>query len=95
MGLMKVNPLSSDLLEVLSVVWKIPVSSKVAVFCWRCFLNRLPTKDNLIRRNATINNMRCGLREGFDETLHHIFFHCHFAKAIWKDVLRWVELKKQ
>lgn len=54
MSLMNHTHLGSDILEVLSDVWKIPVPSKVVVFCWRFFVNRLPTKENLIRRNVAI-----------------------------------------
>lgn len=33
-------------------VWKSPVPSKVMTISWKLFLDRIPTRSNLIRRNA-------------------------------------------
>jgi hypothetical protein len=39
------------------------------------------TKDNLAKRNWQ-DNKRCCLCAN-DETIQHLFFYCHFARAIW------------
>lgn len=90
MSLVNQTQMNSDILDILSIVWKVPVPSKVALFCWRLLLDRLPTKDNLIRRNVVINNSRCSLCDSCDENVVHLFFHCDFSKCIWKEILSWI-----
>lgn len=35
-------------------VWHKSIPSKVSFFAWRLFRNRLPTRDNLVRRHALL-----------------------------------------
>ena len=42
-----------------SSIWHKDVPLKVVVFAWRLFRDRLPTKDNLLRRGV-INHDVCG-----------------------------------
>lgn len=90
MDLLNSTQLPSETLEVLSVVWKSVVLSKVALFCWRVFLDRLPTKDNLTIRNVVVDNCWCPLCESCEEYVLHIFYQCPFSKAIWKHVATWL-----
>ena len=39
-----------------NMLWQKHIPLKVVVFVWRLFHNRLPTKDNLLRRNVLDNN---------------------------------------
>lgn len=90
MNLLDHSPLSRDVVDVLSILWKAVVPSKVVLFCWRLFLDRLPTKDNLIRRSVVITNSHCSLCDTHEESATRIFFHCDFSKAVWKEVLCWM-----
>ena len=45
--------------ETFKALWMIKVPSKASVFAWRLIRERLPTKNNLRRRNVEINDVRC------------------------------------
>lgn len=81
--------LPSDTLEVLSSVWKYVVTSKVALFCWMVFLDRLSTKDNLSIRNVVVDNCRYTFCENCEGSVLHFFYQCPFSKAVWKNVATW------
>ena len=51
----------------------------VVLFAWRLFRDRLPTKDNLIRRGviAFVDSLCVG-GCGSLETAPHLFLHCNF-----------------
>ena len=58
-------------------VWLKQVPLKVSVFVWRLLPNRLPTKDNLLRRTALHHDdITCVEGCGRPETSHHLFFRC-------------------
>ncbi|XP_009127063.3 uncharacterized protein LOC103851935 [Brassica rapa] len=63
-------------------VWNPPLLPKLKHFLWRIAKKALPTGENLQRRGINANVMCC--RCGEAETLPHIFFHCAFAKEVWK-----------
>lgn len=68
-------------------VWHKQVMLKVFVFAWRLLRNRLPTKDNLVRRGV--------LHEGdntyvFGETTDHLFLGCGVFGALWPLVWMWL-----
>lgn len=63
------------------LLWPKVVLPKVNIFIWRLFLNRLATKDNLLRRHNLVNgdtfySVDCGFVEDSD----HLFFKMCF---IW------------
>jgi len=65
----------------------------VVAFSWKLFLNRVPTKDNLLLRNVlpVEDSLSCALcgREG--ETAIHLFVHCKVATDVWLEVMRWFD----
>ena len=65
-------------------IWKIKVPLKIKIFMW--FLHRevILTKDNLAKRNW--NGNKCCSFCDKEETIHHLFFECPFAKVIWRIV---------
>ncbi|MCH81942.1 cytochrome P450 [Trifolium medium] len=73
------------------VVWNKLVPLKVSLFMWRLLNNRLPTKDNLIRREILDGDSAlCSGACGKEETLSHLFFDCDFFGAIWYAVASWL-----
>lgn len=65
-------------------IWKVEVPTKVKAFKWRCFLNKVPTKDSLLKRgliNST-SNLKCVFCNDFDETLHHSFLFCRNTVSV-------------
>lgn len=49
---------------------------------WRIGSNSLPTKENLILRLGSNDNL-CPLCESAVKTCIHLFFKCPIARAIW------------
>ena len=74
-----------------NTLWQKHIPLKVVVFAWRLFRNRLPTKDNLFRRNVLDNNScMCVSGCGSQESANHLFLHCSFFGSVWNDILHWV-----
>jgi hypothetical protein len=67
------------------------VPLKVNLFVWRLFKNRLPTKDNLYRRNAIgESQLMCAALCGDIEDRDHLFFRCDVYGRIWLLVSNWL-----
>ena len=61
----------------ISNVWHRQVPLKVSLFGWRLLRNRLPTKDNLLRRQVIASkNTLCTSGCGSQETGDHLFLGC-------------------
>ncbi|GLT33516.1 hypothetical protein SLA2020_080980 [Shorea laevis] len=73
------------------IIWSKYVPSKISVFGWRLFLNRLATKENLCKRGiASIGeDVGCGFCHEGVEQLHHIFCECKGVWIVWMKVLGW------
>ncbi|RHN59920.1 putative reverse transcriptase zinc-binding domain-containing protein [Medicago truncatula] len=74
----------------LPFLWNRDVPLKVVLFAWRLLRDRLPTKDNLIRRHVMgIDDQFC-VGCGEVETSSHLFLHCNLFGAIWNYIFRWI-----
>ena len=63
------------------------------MFVWRLFRNRLPTKNNLVRRGVLPFDARfCVAGCGSAETYEHLFLHCCTFGSIWHYIYRWLNL---
>jgi hypothetical protein len=72
-------------------VWHNHIPSKVSLFAWRLLRNRLPTKDNLVRRSVlSPANAVCVSGCGHTETAKHLFIDCVFFGSIWYQVWNWL-----
>uniref|UniRef100_A0A2N9G3X1 Reverse transcriptase zinc-binding domain-containing protein n=1 Tax=Fagus sylvatica TaxID=28930 RepID=A0A2N9G3X1_FAGSY len=67
-------------------IWKSKVPPCVAFFTWTAVLGKLPSIDNLRKRNMVIVN-RCCLCKNDAESVDHLFLHCKLAKELWDSVL--------
>lgn len=66
------------------VWWSKVVPLKVNLFIWWLFCNRLPNKDNLVRRNILlVENQICSNDCTHTENRDHIFASCpHFGRVL-------------
>lgn len=57
---------------------------KHAFICWLTIMNRLPTKDRLLKWGLNVDVM-CLLCGAAEESRDHVFFSCPFAKefVVW------------
>lgn len=89
---MPLVPLENTKKVVFESVWKSPAPSKVVVFSWQLLLNRIPTKDNLLRRRilAPVSLGRCEFCDQVGETAAHLFLHCEWMFKVWSKVGGWL-----
>ncbi|GJY05030.1 RNA-directed DNA polymerase, eukaryota [Tanacetum coccineum] len=72
--------------------WIKSIPIKVNVFAWKLFLDRLPTRSNLARRNVNVPSLECPLCSHATEDSSHLFFGCSVAKDVLKLICRWWDL---
>jgi hypothetical protein len=76
---------------VFKYLWKCGAPSKVCVFAWQLLLDRIQTKDNLLKRRIIdVQHGQCVNCTMGPETALHLFLHCHYAAKVWYDVIRWL-----
>lgn len=88
-GVFSVKSLYSKLTEgaVLDIargLWKAGLPLKIKIFLWQMFQNRLPTADNVAKRNGPSDGscVVCGTLED----ANHALFRCHLARFAWSAV---------
>ncbi|XP_058750551.1 uncharacterized protein LOC131623554 [Vicia villosa] len=61
----------------LAAVWSNLIPLKVSVLAWRVWQNRIPTRDNLVKRGILVDSQNsCPFGCGEEESVSHIFFEC-------------------
>ena len=63
------------------VIWRLKMPLKIKIFFWYLRRGVILTKDNLAKRNWG-GSQKCVFCSQ-DETIQHLFFHCHYARFIW------------
>ena len=63
-------------------IWNLQTASKIKLFLWKIFQRALPVGELLAVRNigTTQNCTRCDTVE----SINHLFFHCEFARKVWR-----------
>ncbi|GAU39054.1 hypothetical protein TSUD_396590 [Trifolium subterraneum] len=73
------------------LIWHKLVPLKVSVAAWRLLRNRLPTKDNLVRRHIISQGAHlCVDGCGAPETAKHLFLSCPVFAPLWGLVRNWI-----
>ena len=75
-------------------LWKSRSLPKLKVFAWLLFVDRLNTRDMLLRRNWHLNSgSECVLCNSNSlEDRDHLFFQCPFAQRYWDKIgVTWVQ----
>ena len=62
------------------------------MFAWRLIRDRLPTKNNLTRRQVTVEDMLCPFFRNREEEAAHLFFTCSNILPLWWETMSWVNL---
>ncbi|XP_058726229.1 uncharacterized protein LOC131597556 [Vicia villosa] len=88
------QPMESDKVKALNFLWKFKVPPKILCFAWRFLLNRLATRDQLVRRGVLEEGIdsSCALCGFGEESLSHLFFLCKVSVRIWRRVFMWLDL---
>ena len=72
--------------------WNRLVPLKVRICNWRAHIDKLPTKENLAKRNVQLYNGTCVLCNETNETKDHIFVSCSQATKVRDTINTWREL---
>nr|GEW07807.1 hypothetical protein [Tanacetum cinerariifolium] len=72
--------------------WVKYISIKINVFALRAWLDRLPTRSNLVRRGIDLDSSLCPLCGFVPEDIHHVLFWCDTAKFVFRRICRWWDL---
>ncbi|GJZ90557.1 RNA-directed DNA polymerase, eukaryota [Tanacetum coccineum] len=65
------------------------VPIKVNIFAWKLYLDRLPTRDNLLHRGVFVPNSVCPICTSAQEDCSHLFFKCCLVTNIVRRICRW------
>jgi hypothetical protein len=72
-------------------IWKCGAPTKVCAFSWQLILDRIQTKDNLLKRRIIqAHHGICSLCGETLETGRHLFLHCCFVAKVWYAINRWL-----
>ncbi|XP_058759056.1 uncharacterized protein LOC131632298 [Vicia villosa] len=83
------------LINPLKVMWELKLPPKIKVFAWRFFIDRLPTRDQLLKRGvANVSSLDCVMCGSSFESSSYLFFTCQEAKIIWKHVFIWLGISE-
>lgn len=68
------------------------IPSSISIFVWRMMLDRLPTKENLLKRRILKDEpaATCVLCSQTTEMTDHLFTRCTVAVNLWAKCSRWL-----
>ncbi|XP_057811497.1 uncharacterized protein LOC131025722 [Salvia miltiorrhiza] len=69
-------------------LWESYIPVRRSITCWRVILNRLPTRDKLIRQGLVSPNY-CSLCFQEAEDMSHVFWSCNKVQPVWTKFLGW------
>nr|GEZ84592.1 RNA-directed DNA polymerase, eukaryota [Tanacetum cinerariifolium] len=72
--------------------WVKSILIKINVFAWKVYLDRLPTRLNLIRRGVQVPSLSCPVCNAAHEDMSHLLFSCDLANDVVRLVCRWWNL---
>jgi hypothetical protein len=87
------DSLDATMVISLKKLWKNNVPSKISIFSWRLLLEKLPTREALFCKGIITNSLErgCVLCSNMEESVAHVFLHCHVTVAIWQHILGWMD----
>lgn len=71
--------------------WKV-VSSKVSAFSWKAIRERIPSKENLMKRGLSVVNdsVICSSYLGAVESSNQLSFTCSSVIVVRGEILQWL-----
>lgn len=75
------------------IIWRMEVPLKVKVFRWRCFNNKVATKDALaIRVIIFPSTSMCVFCSYIAESSTHSLLNCYNINLVWREIVEWIGL---
>jgi hypothetical protein len=75
----------------LTPIWRAKAEPKCRFFAWTLLHKKILTANNLMKRNWA-NDPICKLCGNEPETPNHLCLNCPFAKQVWTQLKRWLDL---
>lgn len=76
---------SHQVIPAITWLWKSCSQLKHKIFFWLLIMNRLNTREMLLRKSFFIEDYTCPVCNTFTlESRDHLFFHCRFAQHCWQ-----------
>ncbi|XP_057811301.1 uncharacterized protein LOC131025525 [Salvia miltiorrhiza] len=76
-------------------VWQILAPNKAVVSAWRLLRNRLPSSDNLRKRNINLGNEELECKQCYShyESISHLFTMCSKTQKVWNEIQNWIGIQ--
>ncbi|MBA0798685.1 hypothetical protein Gohar_009251 [Gossypium harknessii] len=74
---------------------KLKVPPRVRSFLWMLTIDRIPTKEFLVKRRVQLQHIpiRCLWCERVPERADHLFFKCKYIEGFWYKFFKWWEVE--
>ena len=72
-------------------LWEVKAPPRALTLVWRLLWHRLPTKENLLRRQVPLDNDLCTFCQNQVESASHLFFTCIKIMPLWWEFNSWVK----
>ncbi|XP_028184689.1 uncharacterized protein LOC114371456 [Glycine soja] len=72
-------------------LWDTKIPPRALTFAWRLLWDRLPSKENLSRRQVDLANDLCLFCQSNSESASHLFFTCKNVMPLWWEFNTWVK----
>ena len=72
-------------------LWGTKIPPRALIFAWRLLWDRLPTKENLSKRQVDLANDSCPFCQNHPESSSHLFFTCQKVLPLWWEFNTWVK----
>jgi len=73
-------------------LWNIKALPTVVHFAWKMLLNKVSTRDNLVKRGVNVLSSQCIMCGNGEESVQYLFYECNFTWTVWKICDKWVDL---
>ncbi|XP_020251372.1 uncharacterized protein LOC109828828 [Asparagus officinalis] len=87
-----ISPVSNKVNWYLTV-WDTLIYPKHSFILWLAVLNRLLTREKLLKRGIIQSDHCCLCSDNVQESRNHLFFDCLFSKAVWNNIMDWLKFK--
>lgn len=89
-----INPAIRANIELFKAIWSTPIASNIVALVWKMSLNKLPTKDKLIRKRIQLSNNDNNYMffHQVKESILHLFFSSKFSSWVWNSCFKWPEV---
>jgi len=64
------------------LLWKATAFPNVLITAWRVLIDRIPTREALVRRGVQMESTVCSLCRTKEESSQHFFIECVYAQRV-------------